>query len=139
MLSTDYAELHCHSHYSLLDGASSPEALVARAAALGMGTLALTDHNGLYGAVRFHGACHKAGLHPLIGAELTLQDGTHLGLLARTEEGYHNLCRLLSRGGLAGRKGATAHPLRLAGGARRGADRLLRLPARRRAPPAAVR
>jgi len=83
---------------------------VARAAALGMGTLALTDHHGLYGAVRFHAACHKAGLHPLIGAELTLLDGSHLGLLARTEEGYHNLCRLLSRGGLAGRKGAPRIP-----------------------------
>ena len=52
-MTMDYAELHCHSFFSLLDGASSPEALVERAAALGYPALALTDHNGLYGAVRF--------------------------------------------------------------------------------------
>ena len=57
-----YVELHCHSHFSLLDGASSPEALVARAVELGYPALALTDHHGLYGAVRFWRAAQEQGL-----------------------------------------------------------------------------
>ena len=56
---TGYAELHCHSCFSLLDGASTPEALVQRAVELGLPALALTDHNGLYGAVRFHTAARQ--------------------------------------------------------------------------------
>src|SRR5512144_1179108 len=101
-----YVELHCHSHYSLLDAPSSPESLLDRAASLGMSTLALTDHNGLYGAVEFRQAARKRGIHPIIGAELTLAHGTHLTLLAETQAGYANLSRLITAGQLAGSKGA---------------------------------
>ncbi|MCB0173634.1 MAG: PHP domain-containing protein, partial [Anaerolineae bacterium] len=68
----DYVELHAHSNFSLLDGASHPEDLVAQAAALGMDALALTDHNAVYGAVRFVQAAQTHGVRPLLGAELTL-------------------------------------------------------------------
>jgi len=109
---TGYIELHCHSHFSLLDGASSPEALVARAVELGYPALALTDHHGLYGAVRFWQAAQEQGLKAIIGAEITLvpvQDekdvsviqGDHLILLAESQRGYANLCRILSAGHLA--------------------------------------
>jgi error-prone DNA polymerase len=100
-----YVELHCHSYYSLLDGASPPEALVRRAVELGYPALALTDHDGLYGAVRFWRAATEQGLRPITGAEVTLDDGHHLTLLAETPEGYANLCRLISVGQLAGQKG----------------------------------
>ena len=69
---TDYVELHCHSAFSLLDGASSPEALVERARALGMRALALTDHDDLGGMVRFTQAAHSAGIEGIVGAELTV-------------------------------------------------------------------
>jgi error-prone DNA polymerase len=101
----DYVELHCHSYFSLLDGASSPEALVERAAALGYRALALTDHDGLYGAVRFWQAARERGIRPIIGAEIGLDGLGHLTLLAETRRGYANLCRLLSAGQLAGQKG----------------------------------
>lgn len=101
----DYVELHCHSYFSLLNGASSPEALVERAAALGYPALALTDHNGLYGAVRFWQAARERGIQPLVGAEVTLTDDSHLTLLAEDQRGYANLCRLISVGQLAGQKG----------------------------------
>jgi error-prone DNA polymerase len=101
-----YVELHCHSHYSLLDASSSPEALLDRALALGMGSLALTDHDALYGAVEFWRGARKRGLQPIIGAELTLAHGSHLVLLAETQRGYANLSRLISIGQLAGHKGA---------------------------------
>ena len=104
-MTTEYVELHCHSYYSLLDGASSPEALVERAAALGYPALALTDHNGLYGAVRFWQAAREHGLKPIFGAEVTLESLEHLTLLAETQVGYANLCRLISVGQLAGQKG----------------------------------
>src|SRR5664280_3260351 len=99
-----YAELHCHSHYSLLEGASAPDALVERAMLLGLSALAITDRDGLYGAVRFSLACAKAGLARVIGSEVTLDDGTRLVLLARTQEGYANLSRLISMANLAGGK-----------------------------------
>ncbi len=89
-------DLHCHSCYSFLDGASHPEELVARAVELGYTALALTDHDGLYGALEFAQAAHHAGLQPITGAEVTLEDESHLVLLAETPEGYANLCRLLS-------------------------------------------
>src|SRR5919198_408576 len=73
---TVYAELHCHSNYSFLEGASHPEELVARARELEIPALAITDRNGLYGAVRFFHAARTAGVHPIIGTELTLDDGT---------------------------------------------------------------
>jgi error-prone DNA polymerase len=69
-----YAELHCHSHFSFLDGASAPDELVARAVELGLSGLAVTDHNGLYGAVRFAAAAREAGLRPVIGVEIEMAD-----------------------------------------------------------------
>jgi error-prone DNA polymerase len=104
-LPAEYVELHGHSYFSLLDGASSPEALVERAVALGYQALALTDHDGLYGAVRFWRAARERGIKPIIGAELTLADGQHLTLLAETQRGYASLCRMISAGQLAGQKG----------------------------------
>ncbi|UCC65451.1 MAG: DNA polymerase III subunit alpha, partial [Anaerolineae bacterium] len=101
----EYVELHCHSTYSLLDGASSPEALVERAAALGYPALALTDHDGLYGAVRFWQAARERGIKAIIGAEVNLDGGGHLTLLAESQAGYTNLCRIISAGQLAGQKG----------------------------------
>ena len=101
-----YVELHCHSYFSLLDGASSPEALIHRAARLGYRALALTDHDGLYGAVRFWQAAREQGIKALVGAEVLLEDAHHLTLLAETRSGYANLCRLISTGQLAGQKGA---------------------------------
>ena len=89
-------DLHVHSCYSFLDGASHPEELVCRAVELGYTALALTDHNGLYGAQEFAQAAHEHGLQPITGAEVTLEDEAHLTLLAETAEGYANLCRLLS-------------------------------------------
>ncbi len=103
--SCTYVELHCHSYFSLLGGASSPEKLVERAAELGYRALALTDHDGLYGAVRFWRAAGERGIKPIIGAELTLAEGQHLTLLAETQRGYANLSRLISIGQLAGQKG----------------------------------
>jgi error-prone DNA polymerase len=69
-----YAELHCHTHFSFLDGASAPDELAERAAELGLSGLAITDHNGLYGVVRFAAAAQDAGLRPVIGVEIELLD-----------------------------------------------------------------
>ncbi len=69
-----YAELHAHTNFSFLDGASAPDDLVARAVELGLTGLAATDYDGLYGAVRFTGAAEEAGLHPVVGTEITLGD-----------------------------------------------------------------
>jgi error-prone DNA polymerase len=92
-----YVELDARSAFSFLEGASQPEALAERAAALGAPALALVDVDGLYGAVRFHQAASAAGLRPLVGTALTLGDGTRLPLLVETREGYRSLCRLLTR------------------------------------------
>jgi error-prone DNA polymerase len=118
-----YAELHCHSNFSFLDGASHPEELVEEAARLELDALALTDHDGVYGVVRFARAAAEAGLPTVFGAELTLglakpatrqaattghrqgpadPPGHHLVVLARDPEGYSRLCRALSRAQLAG-------------------------------------
>ena len=69
-----YAELHCHTNFSFLDGASAPDELVERAVELGLSGLAVTDHQGLYGAVRFTAAAEAAGIHPVIGVEIELLD-----------------------------------------------------------------
>jgi len=118
-----YAELHCHSTFSLLDGASDPERLVERAVALGLRALALTDHDDVGGAVRFATAAKEAKLPGIQGAELTVdvpvpatlgrhadalsgrvvgEDGvprlrTHIVVLAETREGWGNLCTLITR------------------------------------------
>ena len=122
----DYVELHCHSAYSFLDGASRPEELVARALELGYPALALTDHDGLYGSMEFAQLAKQRDLQPITGAELTIGSpfeggreafGTgrsngridastrpdetgpryHVTLLAETPAGYANLCRLLTK------------------------------------------
>ena len=119
-----YAELHCHSNFSFLDGASHPEELAEEAARLGLEALALTDHNGFYGVVRFSEAAKAVGLPTIFGAELTLQadgrtldrpgpadpEGRHLLVLARDPEGYARLGRAISEGQLAGEKGAPRIP-----------------------------
>jgi error-prone DNA polymerase len=113
-----YVELHCHSAYSFLDGASQPEELVARAAELGHEALALTDHDGLYGSLEFAHAAKFFGVRPITGAEMTLgvgstepsksggagfagagagsDTGAHVTLLVESRQGYANLCRLLT-------------------------------------------
>ena len=91
-----YIELHCHSAFSFLDGASLPEQLALTASQLGYPALALTDHNGLYGSMAFAHSCQKLGLQAITGAELTLLDGSHVTLLAETPAGYANLCRLIT-------------------------------------------
>src|SRR5437870_1025315 len=91
-----YTELHCHSAFSFLDGASLPEQLALTASQLGYPALALTDHNGLYGAMAFAQESQKLGLQAITGAELTLLDDSHVTLLAETPEGYANLGRLIT-------------------------------------------
>jgi len=91
-----YAELHCHSAYSFLDGASPPDALLAAAHSHGYPALALTDRNGIYGSLAFAHAAQPLGLQAITGAEVTLSDGSHVVLLAETPAGYSNLCRLLT-------------------------------------------
>src|SRR5438128_7486043 len=91
-----YIELHCHSAFSFLDGASLPEQLALTASQLGYPALALTDHHGLYGSMAFAQGTQKLGLQAITGAELTLLDGAHVTLLAETPEGYANLCRLIT-------------------------------------------
>jgi error-prone DNA polymerase len=91
-----YVELHAHSAYSFLDGASRPEELVARAAELGYDALALTDHDGVYGSLEFAQAARQFGLRAITGAEVTLAGGNHVTLLCESRRGYENLCRILT-------------------------------------------
>src|SRR5947207_6384119 len=91
-----YAELHCHSAYSFLDGASQPEELAARAAELGYEALALTDNDGVYGSLEFAHAAKGFGIRAITGAEVTLDGGAHVTLLVESARGYANLCRLLT-------------------------------------------
>lgn len=90
-----FTHLHTRSWFSFQEGASSPEALVHRAAELGQRALALTDRHGVYGVVRFQRACRAHGIKPIIGAELDLE-GAPIVLLARSRDGYGHLCQLLS-------------------------------------------
>ena len=102
-----YAELHLHSSFSFLDGVSSPEKMVARGAQLGLSAMAITDHNGFYGAVRFAEAAAAHSMNTVFGAELSVQgnhprtvvndpQGPHLLVLARGQEGYHRLSSALT-------------------------------------------
>jgi error-prone DNA polymerase len=91
-----YVELHAHSSYSFLDGASLPEELAVQAAELGYPALALTDHDGVYGSLEFAHAAKHFGVRPITGAEVTLADRSHVTLLVETQRGYANLCRLLT-------------------------------------------
>lgn len=111
-----YAELHCHSNFSFLDGASHPEELVEEAAGLGLDAVALTDHDGMHGAVRFAEAAAEAGMRTVFGTELSFgldgpqngvadPTGEHLLLLAKDVDGYANLCAATTEGLLAGHDG----------------------------------
>ncbi|GAA1939557.1 error-prone DNA polymerase [Microbacterium aoyamense] len=108
-----YAELHAHSSYSFLDGASSPEELAEEAERLGLDALAITDHDGFYGIVRFAEASETLALQTVFGAELSLElpgpqngeadpVGAHLLVLARGEEGYHRLAGAITHAQLQG-------------------------------------
>ncbi len=92
-----YAELHCHSAFSFLDGASLPDELVATALELGYGALALTDHNTVSGSMEFAVSARALGLHAIHGAELDLDDGRHLTILVQDATGWSSLCRLLTQ------------------------------------------
>ncbi|HEX2821526.1 MAG TPA: error-prone DNA polymerase, partial [Streptosporangiaceae bacterium] len=116
--SIPWAELHCHSAYSFLDGAATPDELVAEAARLGLEVLALTDHDGMYGIPQFAQAAARlratgVTLGTVFGAELSLglssgqtgvpdPEGQHLLVLARDPEGYSRLCAVISAAQLAG-------------------------------------
>ncbi len=93
---TSYVELHCHSNYSFLEGASFLHELLLRAKELGYPALAITDHDNLCGAMEFAQQARSMDIHPIIGAEVTLKGGAHLTLLSETAKGYSNLCRLIS-------------------------------------------
>ena len=117
MSAPSFVHLHCHSHYSLLDGASPIKGLVNRAKELGMNALALTDHGNLYGALEFYKASKEAGINPVLGYEayvapgsrfnkgggLTSKEATyHLTLLAKNKTGFQNLVKMASRAYLEG-------------------------------------
>jgi len=111
-----YVPLHCHTDFSLLDGAASVERFVAKAKTLGLPALAITDHGNLFGALKFWKECKKQGIKPIIGCEVYVAPGSrfektrneednryyHLVLLARTDEGYRNLTVLSSLGYIEG-------------------------------------
>src|SRR5580693_5662973 len=110
MASRSFVHLHCHSHYSLLDGASRVPELVAQAKKQGMNALALTDHGNLYGAIEFYRECAAAGMNPILGYEAYVapgkrterearrrgEAGFHLTLLARNLQGFKNLMKMAS-------------------------------------------
>src|SRR3954471_6573818 len=118
-----YAELHAHSNFSFLDGASQPEDLVEAAVRQGLHALALTDHDGFYGAARFAEAAAAYSLPTVFGAELSLgltgpqngvadPEGSHLLVLAEGQEGYHRLAGAITEAHLAGaEEGRPSHDL----------------------------
>lgn len=108
-MSSDFAHLHVHTEYSLLDGLSRIPTLVKQAKAFGMEHLAITDHGAMYGAMEFYLECQKQGIHPVIGMEAYLVEDVnykpkknnaywHLVLLARSQAGYENLMKLTTLG-----------------------------------------
>ena len=111
-MSKRFTHLHVHTEYSLLDGASKIDELVAYAKELGMDSLAITDHGAMYGAVEFYQECSKQGIKPIFGCEVYLTTGSHfeknnrgmfhLILLAENELGYHNLMKIVSIGQVEG-------------------------------------
>ncbi len=108
-----FVHLNVRSNFSLKDGAFFPEQLALQAAELGMPAVALTDRDGLYGAPRFVDACTKTGVHPILGATLTLRghvgdSGCSIVLLAKNAEGYANLCRLITDAHMTGDRGDPA-------------------------------
>ncbi len=105
-----YVELHSHSAFSFLDGASLPDELVPAALALGYETVALTDHNSVSGSMEFAVSARALGLRPIHGAELDLDDGRHLTLLVQDARGWSNLCRVLTRAHAHTRDGRPGAP-----------------------------
>ncbi len=103
-----YVELHSRSAFSFLEGSSTPEELVARAAELNLPALAMLDRDNVSGAPRFHMAAKKAGIRAHIGAEVTSTDGHRYPLLAESRKGYQNLCRLITRMKMRAKKGEGA-------------------------------
>ena len=115
-MNSDFVHLHVHSHYSLLDGVTRVDGLIARCAELGMGACALTDHGNLFGAIEFYKEAKGAGIKPIIGSELYVAPDRrdikepiagvkpyyHMVLLCENETGYHNLCKLSTAGYLDG-------------------------------------
>jgi DNA polymerase-3 subunit alpha len=110
-----FTHLHCHSHYSLLDGLSKTDPLVERAKELGMTALAITDHGVMYGTIEFYNKCREVGIKPIIGLEAYIaprsmeeKDGKidadyfHLTLLAQNDAGYKNLIKLTTEAHLRG-------------------------------------
>ncbi|MGN6872596.1 MAG: DNA polymerase III subunit alpha [Solirubrobacteraceae bacterium] len=95
--SAPYVELHCHSAFSFLDGASLPDELVPAALELGYRAMALTDHNTVSGSMEFAVSARALGLRPIHGAEIDLADSRHLTLLVEDAAGWSNLCRILTR------------------------------------------
>ena len=108
MTEASYIELHARSAFSFLRGASLPEQLAEVAGQLQMPAMALCDRDGLYGAPRFFAAAKQHGVRPIIGSELTLEDGTVLPVLVESRTGYQNLCRLLTRAHLRAPKAQSA-------------------------------
>ena len=108
----EFTHLHVHTEYSLLDGSNKIKDLIARVRQLGMDSVAITDHGVMYGVIDFYKEAEKAGIHPVIGCEVYVAPGSrfdksgsagdsryyHLILLAENNTGYHNLCKIVSRG-----------------------------------------
>ena len=121
MPESKFVHLHVHSVFSFLDSTCRLDRLVGRVRELGMGAVGVTDHDGMYGAVRFYRAAREAGVRPILGVELTTEGGYHLPLLAMTRRGYGNLCRMVTAGRFrvlregAGRRQAPAEQARPAG------------------------
>src|SRR5258707_8046425 len=100
-----FVELHACSAFSFLRGGSFPEQLALTAAELEMPALALVDRDGVYGAQRFSVAAREHGIRPIVGCELTMEDGTVLPVLVESRNGYKNLCELLTQAHLRSEKG----------------------------------
>src|ERR1700694_3769485 len=101
-----YIELHACSAFSFLRGASSPEQLAETAAGLKMPAMALLDRNGVYGAQRFSVAAREQNVRPIVGSELSMEDGGILPVLVQNRTGYKNLCELLTQAHLRSEKGS---------------------------------
>ncbi|MBN1343235.1 MAG: DNA polymerase III subunit alpha, partial [Phycisphaerae bacterium] len=110
-----FVHLHCHTHFSLLDGANHIKPLIERTKTLGMDALAMTDHGNMFGTIEFYTTARKVGIKPILGCEVYVAPGhrgdrsgkpgqtaTHLVLLASSNVGYQNLIKLVSRGYLEG-------------------------------------
>src|SRR5216117_14737 len=107
-MTMNYVELHASSAFSFLRGGSFPEQLAEVAAELEMPAMALLDRNGVYGAQRFSVAAREHGVRPIIGAELSMEDGSILPVLVENRTGYTNLCELLTQAHLRSEKGKCA-------------------------------